>query len=157
MLSRRKLQIASGKIQNNAINDLKFQANKRVSYDYQINKLQVLSLKSYVTTINISLECRYVNSIFQDFEICISLIQYSSKISNLVSFAAFQILQSSRNRNHRANTFQRNVCLQMIASDGMWYYSEEHQLRILHENHGSTIDSHSLENKTYNKIREHFY
>ena len=34
MLSRRKLQIASGKIQNNAINDLKFQANKRVSYDY---------------------------------------------------------------------------------------------------------------------------
>ena len=45
----------------------------------------------------------------------------------------------------------------MIASDGMWYYSEEHQLRILHENHGSTIDSHSLENKTYNKIREHFY
>ena len=153
MFSRRKLQIVSGKIQKNAINDLKFQANKRVS---QINKLQVLSLKSYVTTINISLECRYVNSLFQDFEICISLIQYSSKISNLVSFAAFQILQSSLNRNPRANTFQRNVCLQMIASDGMWYYSEEHQLRILHENHGSTIDSHSLENKTYNKIREHF-
>ena len=35
--------------------------------------------------------------------------------------------------------------------------NRDHQLRILHENHGSTIGGHSAENKTYNKIRVHFY
>ena len=34
MLFSGKLQIVSGKFENNAINDFKFQAKKRVSYDY---------------------------------------------------------------------------------------------------------------------------
>ena len=55
------------------------------------------------------------------------------------------------------NCLQQNVVLFGSKVTAKVISNRDRQPKILHKNNISTIGGHMVENKTYNKVKEHFY